>query len=75
MSGYFPSPFFASAYMPGLYWRPDETTPPTPTTSSSGVSRLIRSRLNYGDFFQGAKLADDDETIMAVIAAFLQKVR
>lgn len=74
MAAYFANPFFASAYMPGEYWRPDSVIPPQPTPSGgSGVGRLLRSSWPVHWVVNGA--ADDDEVIMAVIKAFLQKVR
>ena len=72
MAGHFPSSFFATAYMPGQYWRPVSVVPPIPDSSSSGVGRLQRS--GFADLWMEPR-SDDDDVIMAVIAAFLEKVR
>lgn len=73
MAGYFPNWFFATAHMPGQYWRPTQVTPPIPDGgSSSGVRRLQRVTIPLRGLNIGPD--DEDDIILAVIAAFLKKV-
>ena len=68
MAAYFPNWFFATAHMPGQYWRPIVTPPVPGGDSSSGVSRLRHVTIPV------RHLNDEDDALLAVIAAFLQKV-
>lgn len=73
MAGYFPNWFFATAHMPGQYWRPITVTPPVPDGgSASGVTRLRRVTIPLRTL--DIRADDEDDVLLAVIRAFLQKV-